>query len=258
MPDDIKSLTQRQFAAHADAYVTASVHASGYSLDRVIALLDPGPGWRVLDVATGGGHTALAVARRGAWTLASDLTHAMLLAARANHERSGQLGIAHARLDAERLPFAAGTFDAVTCRAAPHHFPDVAQFVRESARVVRPGGVVAVIDQLSPGEPKAARTVNAFERLRDPGHNWAYGEVDWKGFFTGAGLTIEHYEEFDTRHDLTPWAERMGCDPATILRLRAMLVQAPPPVAAWMQPARLASGDASFAIRQFLMIGRRA
>ncbi|WP_119067512.1 class I SAM-dependent methyltransferase [Aggregatilinea lenta] len=257
MPDDIKSLTQRQFAAHADAYVTAQVHASGYSLNRVIELLDPGPNWRVLDVATGGGHTALAVAQRGAWTVSSDLTHAMLLAARKNHAASGQPQIVHARLDAEHLPFAAGRFDAVTCRVAPHHFPDVAQFVREAARVTRPGGVVAVIDQLSPGEPKAARYVNAFERLRDPSHNWAYSEVEWKGFFTGADLTVEHYEDFDTHHALVPWAERMGCNPATIQRLHAMLAQTPPPVAAWMKPALPAGGEASFVIRQFLMIGRK-
>jgi SAM-dependent methyltransferase len=143
----------------------------------------------------------------------------------------------------------------VTCRIAPHHFPDVAAFVRECARIVKPGGLVGVVDQLSPGEPKAARYINAFERLRDPSHAWAYNEVEWRGFFAGAGLDILHFEDFDTRHDLTSWAERMGNDAATITRLRVMLTQAPDPVAAWMKPTFAA--DATFVIRQFLLVGRK-
>jgi SAM-dependent methyltransferase len=256
MTNDAKTLSQQQFGAHAVGYVTSSAHKSGYSLDRLVDMAAPEPGQRALDIATGGGHTALALARRGAWTVAGDLTLPMLHAARQHIREQAPGGpIYYAQLDAERLPFPAQTFASVTCRIAPHHFPDVAEFVRECARVTRPGGVVAVVDQLTPGEPKAARYVNAFERLRDPSHAWAYNEIEWRGFFVGAGLEIQHFEDFDTRHDLTPWAERMGNDPATITRLRALLVQAPAPVAAWMKP--VFATDASFVIRQFLLVGRK-
>jgi len=252
----VKSLVQSQFGTHAEGYVSSEAHAKGYSLTRLVELLNPQPGWRVLDLATGGGHTALALAKQQVWTVAGDLTLQMLRTAR-DFIAGQNAAMQYVQLDAESLPFAAHTFDAVTCRIAPHHFPQVADFVDEAARLTKPGGVVAVIDQLSPGEPKAARYVNAFERLRDPSHVWAYNSVEWEGFFVGADLTVTHYEEFDTRHDLTPWAERMGCDAKTITRLRAMLVQAPEIVADWMKPKVPGTADASFAIRQFLLLGRK-
>jgi len=255
MADDAKRLAQQQFGAHAQGYVLSPAHKSGYSLDALLDHAQPRPGQRALDLATGGGHTALALAQRGAWTVAGDLTLPMLRAARTHIERQTVGGVRYAQLDAERLPFAPAAFDLITCRIAPHHFPDVAGFVRECARVVRPGGLVAVVDQLTPSDPRTARYVNAFERLRDPSHVWAYNADEWRGFFTGAGLDVLHFEAFDTHHDLTAWADLMGCDAPTILRLRAMLAQAPRPAADWMQPAFAA--DASFVIRQFLLVGRR-
>lgn len=257
MSHDARSLTQQQFGTHAAGYVTSSTHSKGYSLDRLIEFVQPTPDKCTLDIATGGGHTALALARGGASTVAGDLTRPMLIAARQHlTEQSPAGSVRYAQLDAEHLPFATNTFDAVTCRIAPHHFPDVAAFMRECARVCAPGGVVAVIDQLSPGEPKTARFVNVFERLRDPSHIWSYNEAEWKGYFNGAGLDIQHFEAFDTHHDLTPWAERMGNDAIMITKLRALLAQAPDPVAAWMKPTFAA--DATFVIRQFLLVGKKS
>lgn len=258
----VHARVQQQFGAHAQGYVTSATHAKAYSLDRLIELVQPEPGWRTLDIATGGGHTALALARSGAWTVAGDLTHAMLRAARhhireqvAGDDRAGH--VTYVQLDAERLPYPTAAFDAVTCRIAPHHFPDVARFVRECARVCQPGGTVAVIDQLSPPDPKAAIYVNNYERLRDPSHGWAYNAADWQGFFRSAGLTVTHFEDFDTTHDFRGWAARMSVDVRTLDRLQAMLVQAPTPVAEWMQPQIDTSGNGTFVIRQFLLLGQK-
>lgn len=257
MADTAKTLVQQQFGAHAEGYVTSPTHRAGYSLERLIELIAPQPGQRALDLATGGGHTALALARAGAWTVAGDLTLPMLGAARAHLREQGAGDVGFVRLDAEQLPFASASFDVLTCRIAPHHFPDVAQFVRECARVVRPGGLVGMVDQLSPPDPRTARYVNAFERLRDPSHVWAYNRAEWEGFFVAAGLTIVHYEEFAKEQILVSWAALMGCDEDTITRLRALLQQAPGPVADWLQPRDVLTPDARFSIRQFLLIGRR-
>jgi len=113
-------LVQRQFGAHAEAYVHSPVHAHGQSLYRLIALADPQPGWLALDVAIGGGHTALAVAERGAIVIALDLTAAMVQAARDHARRRGAEGLLWVQADGAHLPFPSVGFDRVTCRIALH------------------------------------------------------------------------------------------------------------------------------------------
>ncbi len=260
MNTDAKTRVQEQFGAHAAAYVRAANFRQGVTLGALVDAVSPQSGQRALDVATGGGHTALELARRGLWVVAGDLTAPMLRAAREHITAQDVRGAVHfAQLDAEALPFPDGAFDVVTCRVAPHHFPHVARFVREMARVVRTGGTVGVVDIVTPPQPKAARYINAYERLRDPSHVWAYSEAEWRGFFSAAGLRVTHSELFDTRHQLSTWAQRMGRDMPTTLRLAAMLRQAPPPVANWLRPQFAPSGiDAQFSIWQVLLVGQKA
>ncbi len=249
-----RHLVQQQFGQNAQGYVHSATHAQGADLARLLEQVRPQPGWRMLDVATGGGHTARAFARHVRQVVAGDLTFPML---RAAGEHLRDTGVVFCQLDAEALPFAANRFDLVTCRIAPHHFPDPGRFVQEAARVVRAGGIVAVVDQIVPRGRKAARYINAFERLRDPSHAWAYSLPRWESFFQEAGLSVWHAEPFQRRHGLGEWAARMGCSPATVIRLRAMLVQAPEPAIAWMQPEVFPAGDAVFSIHQALILGRK-
>ena len=58
----IKNLVQAQFGAVAERYVTSAIHAHGSDLARMIELAQPRGDERLLDIATGGGHTALAFA----------------------------------------------------------------------------------------------------------------------------------------------------------------------------------------------------
>src|SRR5690606_39954480 len=108
----------------------------------------------------------------------------------------GVTNVTFAVADAEALPFPDASFDLVTCRVAPHHFPDVARFVREAVRVVRPGGLVAVIDNVVPEDRAVAEYANAFEKVHDPHHHSAYSREDWTRFFQDAGLTVEWVEPF--------------------------------------------------------------
>ena len=78
----IKAQVQVQFGAHADGYVTSEVHALGWSRERLAELIPAQPEWRALDVATGGGHTALLFAPKVKYMVALDLTFRMLQAAR--------------------------------------------------------------------------------------------------------------------------------------------------------------------------------
>ena len=220
-------LVRHQFGTHAQNYVTSPDHAKSDSLDRLLSVVDPQPGWRVLDVATGGGHTALALAPHVREVVATDLTAAMLVAAEHFIRGQGVDNVTYREADATALPFASGAFDLVTCRIAPHHFPDCARFVREAARVLRPGGLAAVIDNIVPAEVLAARHINAIEQLRDPSHVWAYTQADWLDFFAAAGLLVTHTEVFRKVRDFDFWTGMMSVPEKTKDQLRVLILQAP-------------------------------
>jgi ubiquinone/menaquinone biosynthesis C-methylase UbiE len=244
-------LVKQQFGAHAEQYVTSTHHASGESLDRLLELTDPQPGWRALDIATGGGHTALALAPLVREVVASDVTTEMLAAAERFIRGRGAANVSFRAAEATALPFADEEFDLVTCRIAPHHFHDCAQFVRETARVLRPGGVAALIDNVVPEDIVAARHINVLEKLRDPSHNWAYTAADWLGFFAAARLDVAHSEIFRKVRDFDTWCDMTGVDEKRRAQLRVLLLQAP----AREAPAPQVAGSAlKFHLTEVLVI----
>jgi SAM-dependent methyltransferase len=206
----------------------------------------PQPHERALDIATGGGHTALAFAPYVSELVVTDLAIGMLSAARAHLTDKGAHNVRYLHCDAEHLPFPSESFDLVTCRIAPHHFPDPFRFVMEAARVLRAGGRLVVQDQLSPEDEHAARYLDSFERLRDPSHVRVYSTSEWRGMFLDAGLTVNHDEEARHRTTLRVWAERQDCPPDVIERLNILMAQAPDAVREWVRPADADTPAATF------------
>lgn len=253
-------LVRRQFGAHAQNYVQSADHATGDSLDRLVGWLPFEPGWQALDIATGGGHTALALARHVHTVAASDLTEPMLRAARAHAGRTGGQNLWYPAADAGRLPFRDGAFDLVTCRLAAHHFPNPDQFVRESARVLRPGGWFGLIDNVTPPEGRAMRHVNAFEKLRDPSHQWEHSTPDWEAFCLAAGLTPRLVEAYRKPLEFEPWCDRMGVPALARLQLRVLLWHAPEAGREALLPrfqGDPATGPAAFSLGELLLIAQR-
>lgn len=113
------------------------------SIEHCVLRLDPKPGERILDLATGTGWTSRAVARRGATVIGADIAADLIAAAR-ERAKAEDLSIDYRTGDAERLPFADGEFDAVvsTCGIMFASRPEAAG--AEVARVVRKGGRVAI------------------------------------------------------------------------------------------------------------------
>jgi ubiquinone/menaquinone biosynthesis C-methylase UbiE len=113
------------------------------SIEHCVLRLDPRPGERILDLATGTGWTSRAVARRGAKVTGVDIAADLVAAARERAKADG-LDIDYRTGDAERLPFADGEFDAVvsTCGIMFASRPEAA--AGEVARVVRKGGRAAI------------------------------------------------------------------------------------------------------------------
>ena len=257
MPDS-KTLSQARYTQFAAGYVSSETHAHGSDLDRLLAIAQPQPHWQALDIATGGGHTALKFAPQVKHVVASDLTPRMLEKARQFiREVKGLANVSFKQADAENLPFEDERFDLVTCRIAPHHFPDVRRFLRECARVLRAGGTLMLQDHVLPTDVESARFVDAFERLRDPSHNRGFNADEWLDMCGGAGFRVDYSEQYIKRHDFQPWVERQGNDKATVARLVQMLREAPASAREWMDPRDWGGESATFVNRHMLIRATR-
>ncbi len=255
--EDSKALSRERYGRSARGYVESATHAQGADLDRLIEIVAPRADWLALDVATGGGHAALKLAPHLARVIAVDLTPEMLQAARDFIRGQGVDNVEFRPADAEDLPFEAETFDLVTCRIAAHHFPDCARFVTESARVLKPGGLLWVQDHVLSEEPETASYTDAFEKLRDPSHHRAFSHGEWVAMFEAAGLSVELTEHVAKRHPFLPWTRRQDCSAETVDRLAGLLAEAPEGAAEWMQPRDLGTQEASFVNRHLLIMGHK-
>ena len=255
--DDPTQRIQQQFGANADKYATSAVHARGESLARLVELTQPQPGWRVLDVSTGAGHTALAFAPHVAAVIAVDLTPQMLETARQLAQARGVTNIEFKPADAHALPFEANTFDLVTNRIALHHYTDARQAIAEMARVCKRGGLVGFTDNIVPPDKVTAGAINHFEKLRDPSHNWAYPQVRLEGMFANAGLQVEYVASLSKEMGFDPWADRMGASEELKAQLRRWLDDAPDAVRAWLMPRR-DSERLFFTLHEAILVARKA
>lgn len=183
----VKEEVKNQFGQNAEKYVASQTHATGDDLSLLVPWLNPEPEWVILDVATGGGHLTKTIAPHVGHVFATDLTQPMLEAAR-NHLQQHVSNVFYMMADAEALPFPGESFDAVACRIAAHHFPNPQAFVREVARVLKPGGKFVLIDNIAPEEEKLDCFVNTLEKLRDTSHVRSYSRSEWLSWINEAGL----------------------------------------------------------------------
>jgi ubiquinone/menaquinone biosynthesis C-methylase UbiE len=240
----------------AEAYATGE-HKTGRELQLVVEFAAPTGTERVLDIGTGAGHTALALAPRVSDVVLTDPVEAMLATARRLFQTAGLWNAQFVRASAEQLPFPKASFDIVTTRLAAHHFDDVALAMREVARVLRAGGIFVFVDTTAPENPESAAYQAAVELLRDPTHHRIYTDREWIAFCERAGLHIEKQEMVSKAHDFEPWLERGGEDAATQERVRARFLDAP---ASAVRDLEIAVADGrvkSFTDRKVVLAARR-
>jgi len=152
------------------------------------------PGGAALDVATGGGHTALWLARQGWQVTAGDIAPRMLENAQKLCAEAG-FAIAARIFPAEEIPFSAGSFDLVTVRVAPHHFSSPPRFIHEVARVLKPGGHFLVIDGCVPDDdPETEEWLHRVEKWRDPSHGRFLARKAWENLINEAGMGVVRSE----------------------------------------------------------------
>ena len=218
---DRKRAAARSFDDAADAYLTSAVHREGSDLETIAAWCAGAS--RALDVATGAGHTAGAIAGAGVpRVVATDASPTRV--ATSEREFAGVEGVV---ADAERLPFADGSFDAVACRIAAHHFPDPAGFVAEVARVLRPGGTLAFEDNVAPADDELAAFLNRVEGLRDPTHVESHPTSRWIEWLTGAGFSVEATRRIRKPIEFDPWVDAQVDEPDRREGVERLLLDAP-------------------------------
>ncbi|MGH2458342.1 MAG: methyltransferase domain-containing protein [Chloroflexota bacterium] len=211
-----------QFGAAAEHYVVSETHAGGDDLDQIVAWAEGGADRVALDVATGGGHTALALAPLYGQVVASDLTERMLQSAEAFVRGRGALNVSFRQADAESLPFVEQAFDLVSCRIAPHHFANVARFVSEVQRVLTSGGIFLLEDSIAPEAPEVAEFLNRAESLRDHTHIRSLRVSEWRNLLREVGLIVEAERVFPKEHPFEAWVRRSQtreADQATLVDL---------------------------------------
>ena len=115
--------------------------------DWMVAAIDPQPGWRVLELAAGLGDTGLMAAARvapGGEVIITDGAEAMVAAAREHAQASGAEGVTLRTMEAEWIDLPTASVDAVLCRFGYMLLADPETALRETRRVLRPGGRVAL------------------------------------------------------------------------------------------------------------------
>lgn len=227
--DQRQRLARCQFGRNSANYGRSHILADTRDICRVLAGVRIPPRAEALDIATGGGHTAVFLARMGCQVTASDLARPMLQQAKQLAAEEG-LRITVRQHSAEDLPYAANRFDFVSCRVAAHHFTRPARFIREAARVLRPGGYFLLIDGVSPDdEPKAAQWLHRVEKLRDPSHGRFLAPRRWKKLCQRHGLRVRKLSVTRLRQpDLRWYFETASTSASNRAKVLRMVKNAPP------------------------------
>lgn len=191
--------------------------------DRFIDYVAHQPGGRVLDIGCGLGWLALELGRRGQIVDAYDLSPAAIAFARRmledNPYRDGFGKVTYHIEDVTKLDLGNDTFDAVSGWAAFHHLPDLNAFMDRVQRALKPGGIVAALDNLPRG--RLEKWIERFFRLVLPTNDRTYWQKIRDSIRRLRGITQERPRYFtpmenvaakqhaDAGHDLESiWREK--------------------------------------------------
>lgn len=218
---EVEDKAREVFGERAAFYLDSACHTEAAVLDRVVAWSLAEPHWRALDIATGTGHTALALAPHVAEVVGIDITPQMLNLARALAEGRGVMNVTFEVADAHALPYQDASFELVTCRRAPHHFADLGKALAEMRRVLRPGGRLVIDDRSGPSHDPLHDLMNELDRLHDGSHVRQHRPEEWKALLSEAGFVVDRVAEYERLRPLTALTD--GVQPERIARIAALI-----------------------------------
>ncbi len=225
-----------RFSRVAVNYTRASFHTSAERLQEVLDLVRPQRGDLALDVATGTGNTAFALAPHVRGVVGLDVTRAMVDEGRRVASERGIANVDWVLGDAERLPFPDDVFDVYVVRAAPHHFSDVDAFMREALRVLKPGRAAAFID-CAPPSP-ARELLHDIEVRRDPSHVLSLTIDEWVTKLTHNGFRVERAEVRELDWDYTEWMQTQAVPDLVAAELSSVIERSQAQARAQLHPVR--------------------
>lgn len=176
--------------------------------ERVRRFVQPRGDKRALDVGTGAGALALALAPLVREVVGVDRVPELLALARERAPANAKFGEA----DATELPFGDDSFDLAGTLRTLHHVARPELVVAELARVTRRGGHVLVVDQIAPVDPLEALELDRFERARDASHARLLPEIDLRHLFEANALTLVRMERDVEQRELGSYLDRAGCE----------------------------------------------
>ncbi len=206
------------FSQRAEFYAQSKIHDDKETLSWLVELAMPRKDMIALDVGTGTGHTAMALAPHLKEVDAIDLTEAMMVEGRKLCAQRGIVNVHFMLGDAMRIPFPNEHFNIVTCRRAAHHFGDIKKALVEMARVLRPGGRMVIDDRSIPEDDELDTTINRLDALHDPSHVRDYRPSEWMQFSRIAGLEIEAMRMYRKHIPLTHFTDKVT--PATAKEMK--------------------------------------
>src|ERR671930_2240430 len=212
--DDVRA----RFAATADRVAEHAEQQVAKVREQVESFVSPRGDERVLDVGTGAGTLALALAPLVREVVGVDVVPELLERARAR----APANVTFAEGDATSLPFETGEFDLACSRRTLHHIARPERAVAELARVTASGGRVFVDDQIAPVDPLAALELDRFERARDPSHARTLPDIDFRHLFEANGLVLLQTRFQTHRRELDYYLDLAGCEGEARERARAL------------------------------------
>jgi len=179
------------------------MHRDPEELKRIIQMTTPRVDSLALDIATGSGHTAAALAPQVAEVVCVDITRQMIAEAEKQTLELDICNMSFCLADTHLLPFDARTFDIVTCRRAAHHFSNIMHALREMGRVLRSDGRLILDDRSVPEDDFVDTCMNELDRLHDASHVREYRPSQWRRLLEASGFTVDVIEPYSKHLPLT-------------------------------------------------------
>jgi ubiquinone/menaquinone biosynthesis C-methylase UbiE len=211
------SVTDR-FARTADRVAARQDSHAARLAEDVRDFVRPSGDERVLDVGTGAGALALALAPFVREVVGLDRVPELVELARGRAAPNSEF----IQGDGTALPFRDGDFDLAGTHRTLHHAGRPDLIVAELTRVTRPGGRVLVVDQLAPADPDEAAALHEFETVRDPSHVRLLSDAELRELFAANGLDLLRDRREEASRELSAYLDLAGCEGDRRTRVEAL------------------------------------